>query len=384
MTEKPLKVIIVGGGVGGLTAAIALRQAGFDATVYEKTANLSRVQVGGGIHLWTNAMRALQQIGVADAVMAVGTPSERQEFRSWHGRELVDWPIGDLGRQLGAPTLGVSRADIHPVLVRSLDADALVTGAECTGFSQDPSGVTVRFADGREERGDVLIGADGIRSAVRAQLLGASEPRYAGYTIWQAILDFEDENVPIGVFRMLWGPGRKFTFYHVGGERLYWFAIANAAAGGTDTDRNRLVEMYQGFMAPTQAIIAATDQQAITRADHYDRKPVTRWGEGRVTLLGDAAHPMTLNLGQGACMAIEDGVVLTKCLERASDPAAALRAYENQRMKRTSSMVNLAWRLGSMGKWTNPMACAARDQFMHLAFSRIGWQQHSKSLAFQA
>jgi 2-polyprenyl-6-methoxyphenol hydroxylase-like FAD-dependent oxidoreductase len=381
-----LRALVIGGGIGGLTAGLALGHAGVKAVVFERANDLRKIQVGGGIHLWHNAMRAYGQLGLADRVAAVGSAVERQEFRNWRGVLLATWPVGDIGRRLEAPTFGVSRADLHRVLVGALDEGTLQLGAECTGFSQDADGVSVRFADGREERGDALIGADGISSLVHTQLHGPPRRRYAGYTVWQAIVDFDRQQAPVGTFAVLFGPGKRFAWYHIGGQRLYWFGVANAPEGGRDPQgrtKAMLLEHFTGWAEPIEAIIAATDEAAISRLDMADRKPLHRWGAGRVTLLGDAAHAMTFNVGQGACQAVEDAVTLAKCLKATPDVPAALREYETRRIPRTTSYVNLARRIGAMGRWEHPLACAARDRLMRLTFGGPALRQHERSAAYQ-
>jgi 2-polyprenyl-6-methoxyphenol hydroxylase-like FAD-dependent oxidoreductase len=234
-----LRAVIVGAGVGGLTTALALRAIGIEATVYERAPSLDAAQVGGGIHLWSNALHVYRHLGIADAIRAAGAEQGTAEFCSWRGPLLSRWPIGAISDRVGLPTVGVSRADLHPVLVDAVGAASIVTGAQCTGFTEEAGGVTARFADGREERADLLIGADGISSAVRAQLHGQQPHRYAGYTLWQAITDYPTDQAPADLFRVLWGRGRRFSYYRVGGGRLYWFVVANAPAREQDPERGK-------------------------------------------------------------------------------------------------------------------------------------------------
>jgi 2-polyprenyl-6-methoxyphenol hydroxylase-like FAD-dependent oxidoreductase len=225
--------------------------------------------------------------------------------------------------------------------------------------------VIVRLADGTEEHADLLVGADGLRSAIRAQLVDPSPPKYAGYVIWRTIVDYDRDDVPYGLFRITWGRGRRFVFFHVQPGRLYWSAVANAPEGGGDSPRGRmqgLLEMYKGWPDPINQILAAADETTITRADNYDRDPVQKWGEGRVTLLGDAAHPMTFNVGQGACQAVEDGLALASELAAGGDIAEALRRYEDRRRERTAQLMKQSRRIGALGMWTNPIACRVREQ----------------------
>lgn len=381
-----LRAVIVGGGVGGLTTALSLRAIGVDATVYERAPSLEAAQSGGGIHLWSNAMHVFNHLGMADAIRAVGAEQGVAEFCSWRGPLLAHWPIDEFSRRVGLPTIGVSRADLHPVLVNAVGAEHIVFGTQCTGFTEDASGVTVRFADGREERADLLIGADGISSAVRAQIHGQQPQRYAGYTLWQAIIDYPTDQAPADYFCVLWGRGQRFSYYRVGGGRLYWFVVGNAPAREQDPPHGKaemiLKRLGPGWPALVPAVIRATGDDAISRVDMRDRPPVKHWGEGRVTLLGDAAHPMTFNVGQGACQAVEDAGALARHLGGASDIPAALRAYEAERIKRTTPIVNLAWQLGSFGRWENPLACRFRDQMLRVMLSTVAWRGHERDMAY--
>lgn len=189
-------------------------------------------------------------------------------------------------------------------LAGALDEDAVHLGAECTWFAQDADGITVRFADGREARGDALIGADGLRSTIRMQLLGQSKPRYAGYTLWQGTAEFDSAKYPPGLMRMVWGKGGRFVSYYTSPGRLFWFGVANAPESGTER-KEAALERFRGWMPPIEELISATPDGSLSRVDMYDREPVSTWGTGRVTLLGDAAHPITVNSGQGAAQTLE-------------------------------------------------------------------------------
>jgi 2-polyprenyl-6-methoxyphenol hydroxylase-like FAD-dependent oxidoreductase len=354
-----------------------------DVAIFERADDWRKIQVGGGIHLWNNAMRAMQQLGLDGRVREIGSAVERVEFRTQHGGMLAVWPAGDIERELGVPTVGVARADLQRVLVGAVVDGTVRLGEAVTGYAQDDAGVTVQLAGGGEERGDLLVGADGINSVIRAQLHGPSKPRFAGYSVWQAITDIQDQRAPVGIFRVLWGRGARFAFYHVGGERLYWFCVLNAPEGERKIDRELLLERFRGWMEPTETILSGTPPESIDRSGHYDRPPLGRWGEGRVTLLGDAAHPMTFNVGQGACQAIEDAVVLARTLSQERDASAALRAYESDRMVRTAALQKRAWQLGSLGRWQNPVVCWVRDRVMKSVLGGPGLRSHREDMAHQ-
>lgn len=373
------EVIIIGGGIGGLCAAIALRQAGFEARVYERTQEMG--EIGAGISLWANAVKALNKIGLDEAVLAVSVPGKRGEIRTWNGKMLSDIESARLVKQYGAAHIAVHRADLQAVLLKALGEGALTLGAKCTGFEQSASGVRAWFEGGREVQGRGLIGADGLNSIVRAQLFGPEAPRYSGYTSWRGVTKFESELFPVGLGVEAWGRGQRFGITHISEGRVYWFATKNAPAKGQDkpgTVKQKLLSMFKGWQAPIEAIIEATAEEAILRTDIQDRKPRLRWTEGRVTLLGDAAHPMTPNLGQGACQAIEDAVVLAECLRQESDLEAALQQYEKRRIPRTGKVVRQARQLGQIGQLENPLLCWGRNKVMKftpnsLAAKQLGW-----------
>ena len=371
-----MRAIIIGGGIGGLSTAVALGRAGIEPAIYERTGELR--EVGAGLTLWVNAMRALSGLGLADAVSEVGMRAAGGGIRNWRGRMLSPISGEELERRYGAPNLGIHRADLQAVLLGALPPGAVHLGVRYESFEQDGAGVTARFAGGRRERADILVGADGIRSAVRAQLLGEGEPRYAGYTAWRGVARFEHPSIPPGTGFESWGPGRRFGLVHIGGGRVYWFATENAPEGGRDPEGERksgMLRRFRGWQEPVEAVIRATEETGILRNDILDREPVSRWGEGRVTLLGDAAHPMTPNLGQGACQAIEDASVLAGCLREESDPVAALREYERRRISRTGPIVNSSRRLGRVAQWENPLARALRDTLLRLTPARIQQRQ---------
>jgi 2-polyprenyl-6-methoxyphenol hydroxylase-like FAD-dependent oxidoreductase len=379
------KAIIIGGGIGGLTAAIALRQAGLDVVVFERREALEEVHSGGGMILWHNAIRALGELGLAEEMQAVGSRLEESEWLADSGRRLASWPIREMNATLGVSAIGVLRANIHPVLTGALDG-AVQMGVECTGLEQDADGVTVRLAGGREERGDIAIGADGIYSLVRSQVLGQDEPRYAGYALSFGVVELEHPEVTRSRFREYGGRGARFIYFPVGGDQTYWSTIYVAEESptkGYGGSKAELLPIYGNWPQPIPALLDATDESVVFRREIFDRKPVKRWGEGRITLLGDAAHAMTPNLGQGACQAIEDGVVLGKTLAGASDPVAALRAYEERRIKRTAGFVNRSWMIGRLGTWKNPVAVRVRDTIQRIVFPTVALREQKKAMAYE-
>ncbi len=296
-------------------------------------------------------------------------------------------------KRAGAPSAAVHRADLQALLVREVGEETLRLASEVEGFEHEgESGVRVLLADGGEERADVLVGADGLRSKVRSQLFGAEEPRYAGYTAWRAVVEPKEELLPWGSGFESWGRGARFGCAHIGNGRVYWFATANAPEGEKDgppgspaAPRTTLLRVFGGWHRPIGELIEAADDRAILRTDIYDREPLAeRWGEGRVTLLGDAAHPMTPNLGQGACQAIEDAVVLARCLNEGDATAEALRRYERLRSARVAMVVRRSRRVGIVGQLENPLLCRLRDRALAMIPPKAQLRQLEEVMGYEA
>jgi 2-polyprenyl-6-methoxyphenol hydroxylase-like FAD-dependent oxidoreductase len=344
--------------------------------VFERESDVHRLQVGGGIHLWTNAMRALQGLGLAERIPDIGARIDRSEFVNWRGKLLATWPVGEIAAGYGLNDHGISRAELQQLLVEHQDVPVR-TGMTCTGVEQDAEGVTASFADGSEERGAALVAADGLRSTIRQQLLGPQPPRYDGYTQCQSIVDGVEQYIPGDVERVIFGCRNRAVLHPVSGGRMFWTA---AMYGPRDTLLNAprkqtLLDHFQGW-GPVEAAIDATDEAAIWIGDIYDRAPVERWGDGRVTLLGDAAHPLTTNLGQGANQALEDAAVLSTCLRAQPDLPAAFREYERRRIARTSAVVKRSHTIARAGALRPAFVCAIRDRILGVALRGPGLKGH--------
>jgi 2-polyprenyl-6-methoxyphenol hydroxylase-like FAD-dependent oxidoreductase len=386
--KSPLTALVVGGGVGGIASAIALRQIGIESIVFERRTDLEKVQSGAGLLLWQNAMRALQRIDMAEQVEASGGVVDRMEWRNPRGDFIAQWPVATISQEVGAPAVGVLRATLSTTLAAGLEDGVLRLDANCTRFEERPDGVVVHLDDGTSHRGDFLIGADGVNSMVRSQLYGSTAARYAGYTLWHGHLPragISEADVPPRLFRETWGAGTRFGFYPVLGE-LYWFCIRKTPQGGSEGESERKVAVLEhvgDWAHPARKLVELTADRDIQRIDIVGRAPMRTWGRARITLLGDSAHAMTPNLGQGACQAIEDGVVLAKTLERHDHLENALREYEARRRNRTASFQVRAWLIGSTGRWENPMLVRARDRMMKIAFPTVAWRAQRKDMAYE-
>ncbi|HEX6042706.1 FAD-dependent monooxygenase [Longimicrobium sp.] len=379
MLDAGAPAIVVGGGIGGLSAAIALRRAGIQAEVHERAPELR--EVGAGISLWPNATRQLRAWGLLDEVLRRGFRLAAGDLRDPRGRVLtrMSLPPAD------APSVLIHRADLHAVLADALPPWAVRTGAEFRALRETAEGVEADFGDGGTETGRFLVGADGLWSAVRRQLLDDGEPVYRGYPVWRGVAPAGSAEWP-GLTETL-GRGLRFGIVPIGGGRVAWWATANEpehADDGTEGRKARLLRLFGDWHDPIPQLIQATPDGEILKNGTYDRPPVRRWGRGRVTLLGDAAHPTTPNFGQGGCMAIEDAAVLARCLARTDDVPAALRAFEAQRYRRTAWITRESLRYGRVAQWQRAGAVRLRETLFRLTPPSLTSATLARMFAFEA
>ena len=342
-----MKVLIAGGGIGGLTAALALLKRGFDVEVYEQAAELK--EVGAGLQLSANGNRALYELGVGDALRQLSCEATGKEIRLWNSGET--WKLFDLGAvsvaNYGYPYFTVYRPDLLAVLadaVRALKADAIRLGAKSLGFEQDADGVTLRL-ERSSARGDALIGADGMHSNIRQTLFGADQPEFTGLMAWRGVIPMA--RLPERMRRMVganWvGPGGHVVHYPLhAGELMNFVGIRERADWQVESWNVRgtvdeCLADFRGWNEDIEMMIRAIDAPYKWALMH--RTPLDRWSVGRVSLLGDACHSTLPFLAQGAVMAIEDGFILARALSAHADVEQALNRYEAARRERTRRIV---------------------------------------------
>jgi salicylate hydroxylase len=364
-----MRVVIVGAGIGGLTAALALRQAGFAVRVYEQASALR--EVGAGVAIGPNATRVLHHIGLADALAPLAVRSLSLDTRDWRtGALLGHVPLGEEAvARWGAPFYHLHRADLHDALRAALSEEHLTLGARCLAVEQDETGATARFADGREARGDVLIGADGIHSVVREHVAGPDRPLYAGQVSWRGIASAAVGHAAGLEVRhhSFWGPRQQFVCFYVRGGRLvnwvgnaegdeHWREESWSARG----EPGEALALYAGWHPAVRALIAGTER--VFKWALFDRPPLERWTRGRVALLGDAAHPMLPYMAQGASQSIEDAYVLAHCLAAdCADPQRAVNTYTTRRRERAAAVQAASREAGRAVRLTDPAAVAERN-----------------------
>ena len=340
-----LSVGVVGGGIGGLAAALSLLAAGFDVHVYEQASRLG--EVGAGVQVSPNASRILHRVGLAEALAGTGVKPLAWHQRRWDdGRTLLRSPLAEpLEATFGFPHYQMHRADLLFALAGGVPAERVHLGHRLTGLEDRGDQVEARFANGAQIEVDVLVGADGIHSEVRGQLFGSDQPRFTRCVAYRGLVPADLlRDLALEVTAQVWmGPGRHFVHYFVSGRRLVNFvAIVEqdtwTRESWTDRgDRADALAAFAGWHPQVRAILGAVDEPFIWAL--FDRTPMERWSAGRVTLLGDACHAMLPFMAQGAAQAIEDGATLAACLSQAgSDIPDALRRYERLRIPRTSRL----------------------------------------------
>ncbi|MFH8370139.1 FAD-dependent monooxygenase [Streptomyces sp. NPDC018031] len=383
MSRGPLKAIVVGAGIGGLTTAIALRRVGVEVEVYERAGELRAT--GSALSVMTNAVTALAGLGIDLHLEKYGRQVDLFQIRTGRGRLIRTMPFPEVCRDLGAPSFCISRPDLQQALLAEAGDCRIELGAVATGFEISGGGAEVRFADGRVASGDVVIGADGFHSAVRRRLAGLDDARDGGYVCWLGIVPFRHRRFTTGYVGHYWGSGQRFGLIDIGHGRAYWWGTRNMSAEASHDWRggkDEILRTYAGWADEVREVIRVTPEPDIIAVPAQDRPFLERWGEGPVTLLGDAAHPMLTSLGQGAAVAMEDAVVLAECLKGAADPVRALRRYEDLRRERTRELVVASRMASDAQHLENPWRRTVRDLRLRFAKRRSLVERDTAMLTF--
>jgi 2-polyprenyl-6-methoxyphenol hydroxylase-like FAD-dependent oxidoreductase len=353
-----VRIAIVGGGIGGLTAALALKEFGFESEIYEQAPAL--LDVGAAIALWPNALRVLERLGLADTILK--RAGEMDEIRWLDHR-------GSLLNRVAIPrSVALHRADLQATLLHALPSLWIRLGHTLKAYDAREDKIVASFAHGEEIQADFLIGADGIHSQVRSQVLNDNQPVYRGYTVWRGISSIVPDSLPPTTAVEIHGRSKRFGIGPVGNKRIGWWASANSSSEeSTHDSQDELLRLFDGWCAPVVQLIAATPPEHILTTPAFDRDPNRTWGSGRVTLLGDAIHPTTPNLGQGGCLAMEDAMVLARCFKRYGATEEALRKYEGCRYQRTAAITRYSRFYGSVGQSENVFARGFKRSILSLA-----------------
>jgi 2-polyprenyl-6-methoxyphenol hydroxylase-like FAD-dependent oxidoreductase len=380
--------IVVGGGIGGLSTARSLEQMGWEVALYEQAPAFR--PVGAGIGIAPNAVKAVRWLGLDAALLTSGVRQAGLEIRLDSGQRVAHLPGSDIERRFGDPFIALHRAELHRILLDSLDDVALHTDHGAVDVVPGPDGASVTFQTPTGQRtahADLVVAADGVHSRLRTALVpDYAGPRYAGYTVWRGIVPAE-QAARIHVDAVLsetWGRAARFGVAVIGTTgQVYWFACESMPEGATpEHDLTEVADRFRDWHQPIPQLLAATPPESLLRHKvYYLDAPLASFVRGRVALLGDAAHAVTPDIGQGACLAIEDAVVLAAALDR-DGIDGALAAYDTARRPRTQSLARTSGRLAHLLQLGNPAAVRLRDSltralptplFTRLAAGAFSW-----------
>jgi 2-polyprenyl-6-methoxyphenol hydroxylase-like FAD-dependent oxidoreductase len=335
------RVAVVGAGVGGLTVAAALRRRGLDVSVFEQAPGLR--EQGTGLGLWTNAVAAFRELGLEGLLEGIVEPIEHMRFLSARGEQLTEIGLERTARRFRASSVNVHRGELLGALAAAVGDGVIEFDARCVGFEQDAGGVTARFADGSERRADLLVGADGSGSTIRRLVRGEDDPGGTrSWSGWQGVAPQRPAGFPERTGLFVLSPVFMGIYLLTDG-RVHWFlddpAPPAPSARAVPEAKELPTSILEGLPSMAREVVAATPSGLLVYDQVRDLTPFKRWGTGRATLLGDAAHPMLPTLGQGACQAIEDAAALIRHIYLGTDVEAALRAYEHRRSRKTAVLV---------------------------------------------
>ncbi len=374
------KVLIIGGGIAGLCAAIALRQAGMDVQVYEKSA--VPAPAGAGIIIAPNALKALEPYGIDQEIARQGYANDGFRLLSDRGAEIARLSVPpDYGSQYS-----IHRQALHRILLAALPPESIAWNKSFAHAESDEEGIRVTFGDGSQDRADLLVAADGIHSAVRRQLFPEYAYRYAGYTCWRGVIAAEGLTELQPHFIETWGARGRFGIVPLPDHQVYWYALVNARQSdphiaGYSTDD--LHARFADYHDPIPKLLRRAKASDMIHRDILDIAPMKRFYTERIVFVGDAAHAITPNMGQGACQAMEDARVLADCLSVQPDIQKAFAAYDAGRRARIEHISSQSWKIGRLAQAENPWFVGMRNRLMKHAPKSLSRRQARSLYDFQ-
>jgi len=377
--NKRTMILIIGAGIAGLTTAIALQKRKIDFLVLEAVPEIKAL--GAGITLAGNAMRVLKKLGIDEAVKQKGHKISSMIIQDEKGKRISIMDAKKLNDQYALESVAIHRGALHEVLLSAIDKDKIITGKKAIGFREQSDGVIISFEDGTELFGEGVIVADGIHSAIRKKLVPTSQTRYSGYTCWRGVTE-NKWNIKEKAVEA-WGPEGRFGYVPIGDNKVYWFACKNASEKNEQMKAWKIFDVkknFQAFAAPVPSIIENTLNEELIWSDIVDLEPLQQFAFGKLVLIGDAGHATTPNLGQGACMGMEDAWVVAEELTQSKDVSIAFKKFEQKRIDRTRFIVNSSYQLGKIAQIENKFLIQLRNAAFRLTPDWVNEKQIAKVL----
>ncbi|GKV57721.1 hypothetical protein NCCP2222_36680 [Sporosarcina sp. NCCP-2222] len=373
-------VLIIGGGIAGLCTAITLQQIGMNVKVFEKSTEPA--VAGAGIIIAPNALEALNPYRISDEIIRKGHPSDGFNILTDRGRLITQLAIPPGYGNL----YSIHRKDLHHILLSALPPGTIEWGKQFLHLEQKDNHVQVTFSDGSQAVGDLVVAADGIHSNIRKQTLKEDIYRYAGYTCWRGVISVDGLPGLSHRFIETWGTKGRFGIVPLPKDKVYWYALINARQGDSHVANysvEDLQRLFQNYHDPIPSLLLKMASHDMIHRDIVDITPMERFYSDRVVFIGDAAHAITPNMGQGACQAIEDAHILAECLRVQSDYQGAFADYDARRRRRIKLISKQSWRTGQMAQLENFLFTSVRNRLMKYAPKRIYRNQAQRLYKFQ-
>lgn len=352
-------VNIIGAGIGGLTTALTLKQKGLNVKIFESSAEIK--PVGAGIILANNAMQVLKKLGIQDKIEKAGNKISFMKITDTQLKNISIVNLTEYEKKYGVHNVAIHRGELQKILANEIGYDNIILAKRLCKIEKAEI-FKLTFEDNTTIESKIVIGADGLKSVVRNQLFGKSTLRNANQICWRGVCKTDLPQKYHNELNEAWGKGKRFGFVKISDKKVYWYALANSK--NIKTDEVNLSEFFSDFHIDILNIISATTKEQIIVSDIVDLKPINKWQNQNVCLIGDAAHATTPNLGQGACQAIEDAYILGRLLDNGTAIENTFKEYESLRRKKAHAIINTSWKVGKMSQIENIFAIWLRNSVM--------------------
>ncbi|NME67936.1 FAD-dependent monooxygenase [Flammeovirga aprica] len=370
-----MKIDIIGAGIGGLTTAIALKQKGFTARVFEQAKEIK--PVGAGIILANNAMQVYEKLGLKDFIEQNGNPISSMNITKANLQQISEIDLTFFEKKYQVKNIAIHRGALQQILMEQLTTEELYLDHQLHKIESNQEEVLLQFENGHQEQSPLVIGADGLRSNVRQQLFDKTTIRHAHQICWRGVTDFDLPDHYKNELNEAWGKTDRFGFLQIAENKVYWYALKSFSDHKEEFRGEKIEKFFTEYHPIVNEIITSTSQNQINTAEISDLKPTRQWFHQNVCLMGDAAHATTPNMGQGACQAVEDANVLAECLSKYKSQQA-FQVFQKLRMPKAHQVVKTSWRVGKVAHLSNPILRWCRNQLMQFTPSSFNQEQYKQ------